>query len=295
MNRFISFTARKRRGAIRDLLPLAGQAKSLVNVSVICPYHNEAEIIEKAVPELARQLATLEGGWELLLVNDGSTDGSDEILLRLAVENPQIRPLGYFTQRGRGFALRTGIAAARSEIVVTTELDLSWGANVVQDLVRALRESPDAQIAIASPHLPAGAYKNEPAVRVWISRLGNVVIRDCLPGAVSMNTGMTRAYRRATVQSMQLKEDGKIFHLEVIREAGKRGLKIVEIPAVLEWPRHGDGENSRQRSSSLKIPQQIKSHMAYLLRVNPKRCLWRALEASVLLGIAAWVIARWIF
>ena len=277
------------------LSPLAGQAKSLVDVSVICPYHNEAEIIEKAIPELVRQLSMLAGTWELLLVNDGSTDGSEEILLRLAVENPHVRPLGYFTQRGRGFALRAGIAAARAAIVVTTELDLSWGANIVQDLVRALQENPEAQIAIASPHLPGGGYKNVPAVRVWISRLGNLAIRDCLPGAVTMNTGMTRAYRRAAVQSMQLEEDGKIFHLEVIRAAAKQGLKIVEIPAVLEWRHYGEAENSRRRPSSLKIPRQIKSHLAYLLRVNPKKCLARALEASTVLGITAWAAARWIF
>ena len=274
---------------------LAGQAKNLVDVSVICPYHNEVEIIEKAVPELMRQLAKLDGSWELLLVNDGSTDGSDDILLRLAVESPRIRPLGYFTQRGRGFALRAGIEAARAEIVVTTELDLSWGANIVQDLVRALQENPEAQIAIASPHLPGGGYRNVPAVRVWISRLGNLAIRDCLPGAVTMNTGMTRAYRRAAVQSMQLEEDGKIFHLEVIRAAAKQDLKIIEIPAVLEWRHYGEGENSRRRPSSLKIPRQIKSHLAYLLRVNPQKCSARALEACLLLGIAAWAVARWIF
>jgi hypothetical protein len=85
----------------------------------------------------------------------------------------------------------------------------------------------------------------------------------------------------------------------VIREAAKQGLKIVEIPAVLEWRHYGEGEKSRRRPSSLKIPEQIKSHMTYLLRVNPKKCLWRTIQTALFLGIivaiTAWALARWIF
>jgi glycosyltransferase involved in cell wall biosynthesis len=270
-------------------------APSALLVSVICPLHNEAGIIREVVPELLKQLDTLDGPWELLLVNDGSTDGSDELLLGLAAQHPQIRPLGNFPHRGRGHALRIGIAAARGEIVVTTELDLSWGRTVVHDLVRALRKAPGAQIAIASPHLPGGGYKNVPAIRVWLSRIGNRVIRDCLPGAVTMNTGMTRAYRREAVQSLPLQEDDKVFHLEVIQQAAERGQKIIEIPAVLEWRQHKEGGEHARRRSSSHIPEQIAAHAAYLLRANPRWFLWRMGAAALLTALVFWVMARWLF
>jgi dolichol-phosphate mannosyltransferase len=262
---------------------------------VICPFYNEAEIIRRAVPELLQQLETLEGTWELLLVNDGSTDGSEEMLMSLAAQHPRIRPLGYFDHRGRGYALRTGIAAGRGDILVTTELDLSWGKTVVHDLMRALQNTPDAQIAIASPHLPGGGYKNVPLLRVWLSRLGNSIIRDCLPGAVTMNTGMTRAYRREAVQSLPFREDQKVFHLEVIRRAAERGMKIIEIPTVLEWAQRGKNDERSQRRSSLQLPQQVVAHAAYLLSVNPRRCLWRIGTVALLAGMVCLAMAWWIF
>ncbi len=270
-------------------------AKSAIGVSVVCPFHNEAAIIREVVPELVRQLATLEDTWELLLVNDGSTDGSDEILLQLAANDPRIRPLGYSAHRGRGYALRAGIAAARGEIVVTTEFDLSWGKTIVHELVRALRDAPEGQMAIASPHLRGGGYRHVPLLRVWLSRAGNRVIRDLLPGAVTMNTGMTRAYRREAVQSLPLEKDSKVFHLEVIRKAAARGMKIIEVPAVLEWRRFGELGGQPRRWSSMQIPRQIVAHLAYLMRANPRACLWRIAGVALVVAVAVWAVERWVF
>ncbi len=112
-----------------------------------------------------------------------------------------------------------GILAARGNVIVTTEIDLSWGETIVHDLVDAMTRWPDADIVVASPNLPGGGYKHVPAKRVWISRFGNRVIRLCMANAVTMNTGMTRAYRRDVIQSLPLTEPGKEFHLEVILKA----------------------------------------------------------------------------
>ena len=100
--------------------------------------------------ELLSQLSSLDGEWELIIVNDGSRDGSEEIARRLERTSPRLRVLGYPHNRGRGHALRTGIAAARGDLIVTTEIDLSWGSTIVQDLVAATRQHPDADMIVAS-------------------------------------------------------------------------------------------------------------------------------------------------
>lgn len=87
-----------------------------------------------------------------------------------------------------------------------------------------MSSDPGADIVVASPHLPGGGYKNVPAKRVWLSRLGNKVIRACMSDAATMNTGMTRAYRRRAILSLPLYEPGKEFHLEVILKATALGL-----------------------------------------------------------------------
>lgn len=195
-----------------------------MDVTVVCPFYNESGILEHAIRTLAGRLRTLEGSWELIVVNDGSVDGSDVIAGRVAQDIPEVRVLGYRYNRGRGSALRTGIAAARGDIIVTTEIDLSWGEDIVHQLVAEMREHPEIDMVVASPHLPGGGYKNVPAKRVWLSRVGNHIIRACMTNAATMNTGMTRAYRREVIQSLPLFADGKEFHLEVMLKATSSAL-----------------------------------------------------------------------
>lgn len=245
-----------------------------VDVSVVCPFFNESGIIEHAIRQMLAQLRALPGTWELIVVNDGSTDDSAEIADAVAHENPRLRVLGYRRNQGRGHALHTGILAARGDIIVTTEIDLSWGERVVHDLVDAMTRWPEADIVVASPNLPGGGYRHVPAKRVWISRLGNRVIRLCMSNAVTMNTGMTRAYRRDVIQSLPLTEPGKEFHLEVILKATSFGYQIREIPAVLEWKQHKRQGQVVKRKSSSKMNRLIVSHSLFSIFANPVRYVW---------------------
>jgi glycosyltransferase involved in cell wall biosynthesis len=255
-----------------------------MDISVVCPFYNEASILEHAVRTLLGRLSSLEGEWELIIVNDGSTDGSADIASRLAREYPWLRVLGYRCNRGRGYALRTGIAAAKGDIIVTTEIDLSWGDDIVRELVEEMREHPDCDIVVASPHLPGGGYRNVPPKRVWLSRIGNRVIRACVSNAATMNTGMTRAYRRDTIQIMPLLEDGKEFHLEVLLKATEFGMHIREIPAWLEWKEYKHEGQRVKRKSSSRVKRLIMSHSLFSLFANPVRYVWAASLLALGLG-----------
>jgi glycosyltransferase involved in cell wall biosynthesis len=268
-----------------------GPVRTGVDVSVVCPFFNEAGIIENAVRVMLRQLRNLAGTWELIVVNDGSTDGSRGLVDAIAREHAELRVIGYDRNRGRGHALRTGIAAARGDVVVTTEIDLSWGESVVSDLVAAMQRWPDADIVVASPNLPGGGYRHVPARRVWISRLGNRVIRLCMANAVTMNTGMTRAYRREVIQALPLIEDGKEFHLEVILKATSFGHRIREIPAVLEWKQHKRQGQVVQRKSSSRVNRLIVSHSLFSIFANPVRYVWLLSALFFALGIAFFATA----
>jgi glycosyltransferase involved in cell wall biosynthesis len=254
-------------------------------VSVVCPFYNEAAIIEHSIRNLAENLARLDCSWELLVVNDGSTDGSDRIAREVAAGNPNVRVLGYRINKGRGAALLTGIREARGEFIVTTEIDLSWGENIVHDLLAAIREHAEADIVVASPHLPGGGYRNVPAKRVWLSKMGNKVIRACMSDAVTMNTGMTRAYRRDAILALPLHEPGKEFHLEVILKATAFGFRIHEIPALLEWKDYKHQGKRTARKSSTRVNRLIVSHSLFSLLANPVRYVWRLSVVTFLAGL----------
>lgn len=262
-----------------------------MDISVICPFYNEAGILEHAVRTLMDRMRTLDGTWELIIVDDGSTDGSGEIATRLAFEYANLRVLGYRFNRGRGYGLRTGIAAARGDLIITTEIDLSWGDTIVHDLVAALRSWPDVDIVVGSPHLPGGSYKNVPFKRVWLSRIGNRVIRACMSNAVTMNTGMTRGYRRDAILSLPLTEDGKEFHLEVILKAIAFGMRIREIPTVLEWKDYKHKGKRIQRKSSSRVNRLIVSHSLFSIFANPVRYVWALSMTSLGLGLVFLLVA----
>lgn len=258
-----------------------------MDVTVVCPFYNESQIIEVAIRRLLEQLASLDGEWELIVVNDGSTDDSEAIAR--SIDAPRLRVLGYPHNRGRGYALRTGIAAARGDIVVTTEIDLSWGDRVVHDLVREMRRDAQTDIVVASPHVAGGGYRNVPAKRVWISRIGNLVIRALMANAATMNTGMTRAYRRSLIQTLPLSEDGKEFHLEVILKSTAFGARIAEIPALLEWKEYKHRGTRVKRKSSSKVRRLIVSHSLFSLFAHPVRYVLGLSVVTFVLGVAAFV------
>ena len=261
----------------------AGRTGDRITVSLVCPFFNEAAIIDYTIRHLLQQLESLDADWELIVVNDGSTDGSE--VIAQSIPSPRLRVLGYPHNRGRGHALRTGIAAASGDIVVTTEIDLSWGDRIVHDLVDALRRDPTLDIVVASPHLPDGGYRNVPKRRVWISKIGNLVIRTLMMNAVTMNTGMTRAYRRTLIQSLPLTEDGKEFHLEVILKATAFGVRIGEIPAILEWKEHRRAGQVVQRKSSSRMRRLIVSHSLFSLFAHPVRYVMGVAMVTLALGL----------
>jgi dolichol-phosphate mannosyltransferase len=271
---------------VGDVLPPSPEPT--LDLSVVCPFYNEAGIIGKAVTSLLEKLEELEARlgirWELIVVNDGSKDDSYDIVSEIAERSKHLRAIGYPFNRGRGAGLRAGITQARGAVIVTTEIDLSWGDDIVDRLYAAMVQAPEVDIVIASPHMPGGRYKNVPANRVFFSRFGNFVIRRLMSNAVTMNTGMTRAYRREVIQSLPLEEDGKEFHLEVVLKAQALNYRFAEIPATLEWKEYKLEGARVERKSSSKVNKLVLSHSLFSLFANPIRYISGLALATLVLS-----------
>lgn len=262
----------------------------MTRISVVCPFFNEEAILDASIRLMLKNLSTL-SDWELVLVNDGSIDRSLEIAQAIEKTEPRLRVITYPVNRGRGHALRTGVAAAKGELVVTTEADSSWGDDIVHKIVAEFEKHPDADIVIASPHLPGGGYKNVPAHRVFLSKFGNWVIRSGLTYRITMNTGMTRGYKRAKYLALPLDEEGKEMHLEIVNKAVAFGYRIYEVPATLEWKDHKLAvADAPKRVSSSKINKLIKTHLLFSILAAPFRYLS---VASGFLGILATFFFVW--
>ncbi|MBX3180439.1 MAG: glycosyltransferase family 2 protein [Candidatus Hydrogenedentes bacterium] len=259
-----------------ETTPVAADT-STPSVSVICPMYNEGGGIRDHVRRLVAALNRLPRSWELIVVNDGSTDDCGEKVAELAADEPRIRPYGYPRNRGRGYALRTGFGHARGRIIVTTESDLSWGPDIVETLLEAL-EAQGCDVVVASPHAPGGRLENVPLYRALLSRVGNRILRFASASQITMLSGMTRCYRREVIDALYLESDGKEIHLEIISQAEALGFRVGEAPAVLRWEKGA-------RKSNFNAPRYIYSHLMFTFSQAPFLLMGTAGLISILAGV----------
>ncbi len=247
------------------------QPEEELELSVVVPVYNEADGLEETVAKLRAWLHLEDPRGELILVDDGSTDDSRQLMERLAERCPALRTTGFAVNRGRGAALRLGMHAARGSIVLSTEADQSWGLECLSQLVALIR-SGAADVALASPHRPDGRMVAVPMFRRLLSRGANLLTRRVFGGSITMATGMTRAYRRDALGQILSERDGKEFHLDTLCRAVRRGLTIEEVSATLSWQQ---GRAQRQSwGGPLRLAASVSKHLA-VLGVHVQRTVGR--------------------
>ena len=267
-----------------------------MKVSIVCPFFNESDIIEKALKRMLANLASQFEDWELVLVNDGSRDNSlANLLAALPPTEHRVRVLSCPVNQGRGRALKNGIDSATGDVIVTTEIDCSWGDDIPLRLVREL-VGKNLDVVVASPHIEGGGLVNVPLKRVLMTRIGNLLINLLFSSGVSMSTGMTRAYRREVILPLLTTENGKEFHLEVLLKLSTLGFRIGEIPAVLEWQEHklSKSGGKEARKSSTNLGKTMLTHLRFLAVAQPRsHFAWLALLTFLAgAGFMGWAVVR---
>lgn len=259
-----------------------------IEVSVISPMYNEEEGIYEAVTSMLSILSKLPQRWEYVVINDGSTDRSLEIVSEIAKTNNKLRVVTYPRNRGRGYALRQGFAAAKGEIIISTEADSSWGENIVFEFLKKFEEEPQWDMLVASPHRAPGGYKNVPFTRVLYSETGNILLRYAMGQSITMYTGMCRAYKRYVLDALELESDDKELHLEIAYKALELGFKIGEIPAVLSWKTKKRGT---KRRSSFNLQRIVSSHLRFTFTAAPVLWIGTIALLSLLISVLFWISA----
>jgi glycosyltransferase involved in cell wall biosynthesis len=217
-------------------------------VSVVVPAYNEAEILVANLAVLCDYLTRLEEmyRWELIIVNDGSTDDTGRLAETFAKERQNVRVLHHRTNFRLGQALRYAFNNCRGEYVVTIDCDLSYGPEHIGRLVTELR-STNAKIVIASPYAKNGHTTNIPFLRRFLSRSANRFLAATARGHLSTLTGMVRAYDRRFLSTLNLRSMGTDINTEILYKAELLGAKVVEIPAHLDWT-FSQSNGKRRRS-----------------------------------------------
>ncbi len=232
-----------------------------MDLSILIPMFNEAENVKTTLSLVEEVLVSFEGTYEIIAVNDGSFDNTLEELKRVADINGKVKIISYEKNFGRGRALREGFKRSKGEIVVSIDADLSYNPHYILDFVKVFQTEQDIDLILASPYMPGGGVQNVPFLRLWISKLGNKILRLSMPNRIYTSTGIFRAYRRRVIDSLELESDGKEIHLEILSKAIALGYRVKEIPAILK---------GRQRGrSKFRFKKTATSHLVFSVFEKP--------------------------
>jgi hypothetical protein len=233
-----------------------GQQAPVCELTIVLPCLNEAETLAVCIRKARRSLSRLGIGGEVIVADNGSTDGSQQIACD---EGARVVPV---STRGYGAALRGGIEEARGEFVLMADADDSYALDDIGAFVEALRAGADLVMGnrflggIEPGAMPAlHRYLGNPV----LSRIGRLFFH--IPVG-DFHCGM-RAFRRDAVLALGPRTDGMEFASEMVVRASLARLTIVEVPTTLR-------PDGRTRAPHLRTWRDGWRHLRFLLAFSPR-------------------------
>jgi dolichol-phosphate mannosyltransferase len=216
----------------------------LGRVLVVIPTYNEAENLEPVVGRLRAAVPEA----DVLVVDDGSPDGTGDIADRLAAAEPSVQVLHRSEKAGLGAAYIAGFRRALAEgYDVVVEMD-SDGSHAPEELPRLLTALREADLVIGSRWVPGGQIRNWPLYRQIISIGGSTYARVLLRFPVRDSTSGYRAFRRQVLEELKLDEvasQGYCFQIDLAWKTWRSGFRVREVPITFTEREVGRSKMSR--------------------------------------------------
>lgn len=197
---------------------------------VIIPTYNEKENIEKMV----RKVFSLQPTFELLIIDDGSPDGTAQIVKMMQTKYTDLHLIERQGKLGLGTAYIAGFKWALGrgyDYIFEMDCDFSHNPDDLPRLLKACQA--DADVAVGSRYCTGGKVKNWPIGRILMSYFASVYVRIVLWINIKDTTAGFKCYRRKVLETIELdavRFMGYAFQIEMKYRALKKGFKVVEIP-----------------------------------------------------------------
>ena len=206
--------------------------KTIDKLSVFFPAYNEEKQIKKTVEKAVRVLNKVAGAWEIIIVNDGSSDNTLEVANKLAGNNPKIRVINHEKNRGYGAAFKSGFYGAKYPWIAFTDSDGQFEFTEITKFIKKQKET--------GADLVIGYYKKRQVSfgKIFTSKLWEYLVFFMFGLKVrDIDCGFKLVSKKVVDSVSKLEsERGAFISSEFLIKAKKKGYKIVEIP-VTHYPR----------------------------------------------------------
>jgi glycosyltransferase involved in cell wall biosynthesis len=246
-----------------------GQVRRSINVSVILPAYNEEKNLKHAVDSARMVLSQIAAHSEIIVVDDGSTDGTAAVCDELVAQGDGVRVIRHDDNRGYGAALKSGILAARHELIFFTDAD---GQFDLRELERFVEWAGDYDIVMGYR-----AKRRDPWHRMINAFGWNILVRMVFGVRVRDVDCAFKLFRRDVFDRVQIRSAGAMINAEILAQATRLGMRMREVQ-VSHYPRcygKASGANiaviMKAFRELLRVSRRLRSMPGGQVTLYPKR------------------------
>jgi len=232
-------------------------------LSVIVPAFDEESRLAPMAREAVAHLRARRRSFELIVVDDGSTDGTARLVARLAEECREVRLIRLASNSGKGYAVRTGVVNARGRLVLFADADGATPFAELDRLEQALAAGADVAIG-SRARLAAGVQVKAKLYRHLMGRTFHALVRMLTVRGIADTQCGFKLFRGEVAQELfsRMRMKGFSFDVEVLMMAQRRGYRIAEVP--VNWT-HQPGSRVRLAADSARMACDLVRIRANLL------------------------------
>lgn len=228
----------------------------MLGISLVFPAWNEEDYVEIAVLKADKALSAFTDNYEIIVVDDGSTDKTKEIAYRLAKKNKKLKIISHKRNQKLGKTIKTGISSASKDIIVYSDIDLPFDFNEIPKMMEFMLKTKSDLVSC----FRVGRIKKEPK-RSFYSFFYNLLIKVLFFVNIKDINCPAKIFKKSIFEKVDLKSNGSFIDAELVIKSIKRGYKVSQMKIAYS-PR----EIGESRASDFGVIIKILKEIIFFYR-----------------------------